>query len=392
MNIDYLIQLLNNKLVALNNAKTQAVLIGDIDTVTSIDNDILGVQTTLSQLNVAQQIANAAAAANTTTDVVVANAVASTQQSSSSLTVPTNPTSVLSLYDLSTYAADPLYLQKITDILQVMPSLDTSQEIDAYINSEAIGSPLSGQMILAAAQQYSVDTRLLCSILELESNFGTAGLAVSTINPGNVGNTGTSTRTYNSWQDGVAAVAKWLSVHPAAGLSLPKLDSTINNSIASSTATTSTSTMDPTAFTDQSTTTSNTITPTMAATTVATTTAAVTGSNSTTTDTIYTPPTSASSTNALASSTPVIVATSTDATSIDATASSTNTISTSTPITASSTPDTVATSTTATSTTSVNILNTSSTPTLDSSTSTTTPLTNASSTAMRIVPIRRRRV
>ena len=213
MDVGYLVQMLNNKMVALNNAKTQAVLVGDLDAVNNIETEVLSVQNTIAQLNLVQQITAAAAAANITTAQVVASGINTTPNT---LTPSTDPLSVLAFYDLSTYASDPLYLQKITDILTVMPELLTASDIDSYIDSEAIGSPLTGAMILNAAGQYNIDVRLLVAILELESNFGTAGVAVSTINPGNVGNTGSSTRTYNSWQDGVAAVAYWLSRHPAA--------------------------------------------------------------------------------------------------------------------------------------------------------------------------------
>jgi hypothetical protein len=116
-------------------------------------------------------------------------------------------------YDISTYATDPLHEQKIADILGLMGAMNTPAEIDVYIDTEAISSPLTGQMILASAGQYAVDVRLMMAIMELDSRFGTAGVAVNTFNPGNVGNTGTATRTYGSWQEGVDAVAEWLGRH-----------------------------------------------------------------------------------------------------------------------------------------------------------------------------------
>ena len=215
MDIATLIQLLTNRMNALNNAKVQAVSAGDVLQVNNIDADIMSTQNSLQQLKMLTDIISAAAATNSTATQMIASGALAMQNAAN---VPENPTIVLDLYNLSTYASDPLYLQKITDILSVMPTLDTAEAIDAYINSEAIGSPLTGQMILAAAQQYIVDTRMLVAILELESNFGTAGVAVSTLNPGNVGNTGSGTRTYSTWADGVAAVAKWLSLHPSAGV------------------------------------------------------------------------------------------------------------------------------------------------------------------------------
>ena len=210
MDIEYLIQLLENRLTILNNARVQSISAGDLDGLNKIDQEIFNVQNTIVQLRLTLQISNAATTANVPVADVVTSGVQVAQNSS---TIPDNPTQPLTEYDISTYATDPLYIQKITDILQSMGSMDTSTQIDSYISSEAVGSPLDGQMILSLAQQYSVDTRLLVAILELESNFGTAGVAVYTLNPGNVGNTGTTTQTYSSWANGVSAVAQWLSNH-----------------------------------------------------------------------------------------------------------------------------------------------------------------------------------
>ena len=119
----------------------------------------------------------------------------------------------LATYDISSYATDPLHEQKIASILNAMPSIGSANDVDIYIKNKAITSPLTGDMFVSAAQGYSIDCRLLMAIIELESQFGTAGVAVSTLNPGNVGNTGTATRTYSSWSAGVAAVADWLNKH-----------------------------------------------------------------------------------------------------------------------------------------------------------------------------------
>lgn len=230
MDVGYLIQMLNNKLSVLITAKDQAFMAGDFDRITAIDAESLSVQNTLAQLNLVQQITNAAAAANTTPADVIANGLNTIQNTP---VIPDSPTAVLAMYDLSTYASDPLYLQKITDILNLMPIMDSTSAVDTYISNEAIGSPLSGQVILSAAQQYNIDARLLMAILELESNFGTAGVAVSTMNPGNVGNTGSGTRTYTSWQDGVAAVAQWLSYHPSTTTVPVTPDTTTTTTISS---------------------------------------------------------------------------------------------------------------------------------------------------------------
>ena len=172
MNVDFLIQVLDNKLSFLRNARAQAFNTGDLAAINTLDEEILGVQDTLVKLRLLATLSITAQNSGNTEAEVIASGIEAIKNSP---IVPEGPTGVLALYDLSTYATDPLYLQKIADILSVMGVMDTPQAIDAYIDSEAIGSPLNGTMILAAAATYNIDTRLLVAILELESNFGTAG-------------------------------------------------------------------------------------------------------------------------------------------------------------------------------------------------------------------------
>jgi len=200
MNIEYLAQLLENRLSALASAKGQAFLAGDLERINAIDNEMFGVQDTLDKLRL---LLGMTVTNSTLVEAIKARANVITNGS----------TECLNNYDISSYAADPLYEQKIVDILSSMGSMTSPEVIDTYIDNEAIGSPITGQMILDIAQQYSVDIRLMMSIIELESNFGTAGVAVNTLNPGNVGNTGDKTKTYASWDNGVLAVAEWLSLH-----------------------------------------------------------------------------------------------------------------------------------------------------------------------------------
>jgi hypothetical protein len=94
-----------------------------------------------------------------------------------------------------------------------MPFFDTAESAELYIKKAAPDSPLTGDMVMASAQMYAIDIRLMLALIELDSRFGTAGLAVSTMNPGNVGNNGVDTRNYPSWQEGTNAVAEWLSLH-----------------------------------------------------------------------------------------------------------------------------------------------------------------------------------
>lgn len=109
------------------------------------------------------------------------------------------------------YAADPNYAQEVdsmyTQIKNSSP-IASAQTIDAFIKSQVGGkSPVTGQMIISAASQYQIDPNLLAAVLGHESDFGTSGAATTTMNAGNVGNTGTSTQNYKSWQAGVNAAA-----------------------------------------------------------------------------------------------------------------------------------------------------------------------------------------
>ncbi len=209
MNIEYLIQLLENKLNILNNARNQTFSIGDLEKIISIDAEILEVQNTLTQLNMLLEIKKAAAAANSTTAEVVASAVEAAQNPMQG----PSASAIINGYDISAYATDALYEEKIQSFLRGMPSFGTAGDIDTYIQNVATGSPVTGEMVFTAAGQYSVDIPLMMAIMELDSRFGTAGIGVGTLNPGNIGNTGTSTRAYGSWQEGVVAVAEWLSRH-----------------------------------------------------------------------------------------------------------------------------------------------------------------------------------
>ena len=212
MDIPYLINLLQNKLNYLSNAQSAAVAIGDLNSVNSINQEILSTQNTLAQLKLLQQISITANATNTTTADIVQSGIDAVTGSSGN----PNPDAIANMtgYDISTYATDPQYEQKIGNILHNMPPLSTGDGVGAYISTVVSGSPLTGEMIYGSATQYSVDLRLLTAILQLESQFGTTGVGASTFNPGNVGNTDSgATKTFSSWTDGVSAVAVWLNAH-----------------------------------------------------------------------------------------------------------------------------------------------------------------------------------
>ena len=210
MNIEYLIQLLENKMIVLTNAKTQAFAVGDLATINSAEAEMVSINDTLYKLRLLLAATQAATGANTDISTMIAAGVDSMKRSSM---IMSNATECLLYYDISTYATDPLHEQKIADILTYMGAMNNATDIDVYLENEVVACPLNGSMIFNAAQEYNVDCRLLMAMMELDSRFGTVGVAVTTFNPGNVGNTGTATRTYSSWQAGVEAVANWLDNH-----------------------------------------------------------------------------------------------------------------------------------------------------------------------------------
>ena len=210
MNLEYLIQLLENKLIFLTNSKAQAFMVGDLITMNSTDIEIAQVNDTLYKLRLLLSATQVAAGTNTDISTMIAAGMTAVKNTP---VIYEGATACMSAYDISTYATDPLHEQKIANILQTMGAMSDSSQIDLYIDSKAISSPVTAMMILNAVQDYPVDIRLLMAIMELDSRFGTAGVAVDTMNPGNVGNTGAAIRNYASWQEGVTAVAEWLSRH-----------------------------------------------------------------------------------------------------------------------------------------------------------------------------------
>ena len=356
---------MQNKVTILSNAKALAFSSGDLDRMNAIENDLLSTQNTLSQLQMLQDATRAANVSNLDLSTVVTAGVQAAQNTSA---IPANPTAVLADYDISTYAADPAYLQKITDMLTYMPNMDIPAQVDSYIDREVVGSSLTGQMIIEATNKYAVDTRLTMAIMELDSRFGTAGTGASTFNPGNVGNTGSSITTYASWADGVAAVAYWLSKHRS-GAPTPVTVVPDTNTPATVIPVTDPSTI--------ATSTPPTIPPVVPVTVIATSTSPVqvtvtsTSTNAIGTTTITT--TTASSTNPTSTSTQTFNFNDSNATSTNATstlvippfnATTTDPVSTTTPTDIGSTTSATSTDTTSSNATSTAATSTQSVPDL----------------------------
>jgi hypothetical protein len=352
MNLTSLIQLLQNKVSVLQTARGQAYSIGDMNQLNAIDAELLETQNTIAQLGTLANIAQAASSVNASLTQVAASGIDALQNPDPVVQGP-SASAIFNGYDISAYATDPQYATKIQTILTSLPTFSVVGDIDAYIQSTAQGSPVTGSMVFSSAQQYGVDIPLMMAIMENDSDFGTLGIGASTFNPGNIGNTGTSTQTYPSWADGVSAVANWLNNHrvvtPTTPIT-PTPDTTTD-------ATTTPAVIIPTTQVVAATSTAAFIIPTL---------------NATTTP-IFTP------TN---------VATSTTATSTDTTSTSTSPIATSTTPTTSAATSTTATSTDSTvgtgddnaTTTPDNASNATSTATTTGDTATSTPPSNATTT------------
>ena len=193
----------------LTNAKSQAFSIGDINQFNLIDKELLDTQNTFAQLTMLSDVTQAAQAVNSTPAELIATGI----QAAQNQTQGPSAGAIINGYDVSAYATDSLYEQKIRAIINSMPPLTDSSAIDTYIRGIVGLSPVTGDMVYSSAIAYGVDIPLLVAIMQNDSAFGTLGVGARTFNPGNVGNTGSAERSYNSWQEGVSAVADWLNKH-----------------------------------------------------------------------------------------------------------------------------------------------------------------------------------
>jgi len=122
---------------------------------------------------------------------------------------------VVSNVDISSYATDPQHETKIASIVNKIPQNGTF-DYDVYIKSVAPKSPITGDMITTASSTYGVDPRLVLAIIQNDSSFGTKGHGAKNNNPGNIAqfdNLKGTVKGYKTLQDGILAVAKWLSNH-----------------------------------------------------------------------------------------------------------------------------------------------------------------------------------
>ncbi|MFA6410555.1 MAG: pilin [Candidatus Buchananbacteria bacterium] len=163
--------------------------------------------------------------------------------------------STVGAYDFSRYAeAGCAHVQAVNGYYQQMAGkINNANDAQKFIKQFAPNSPITGEMVMTAANQFGADKQIDPAVIIAEmiqdSSLGSNGStdwAVRTNNPGNIGNWGTlnqgtgapavtitrnedehysqttqgkpvtySSRTYDSWQDGVSGIGLWLNKHPA---------------------------------------------------------------------------------------------------------------------------------------------------------------------------------
>lgn len=116
-------------------------------------------------------------------------------------------------FDISKWATDPNHEIKVKNIYKNIPDTRDSQSLDMYIKSKFPKSPITGDMVYSASEKYNVPVKLIVAIMQQDSGLGTTGLGSRTFNPGNVANNDSKNiQKYKTWNEGVNAVAKWLSI------------------------------------------------------------------------------------------------------------------------------------------------------------------------------------
>jgi len=121
---------------------------------------------------------------------------------------------VVAGYDISSYATDPNHERSVAAIYQRTPEFKSPTDIDMVIRRVAPKSRITGSMIASAANSYGVDPKMVYAMMLQDSSLGTAGMGARNNNPGNIGqydNLNRPVAGYRTLQDGVNAVAKWLS-------------------------------------------------------------------------------------------------------------------------------------------------------------------------------------
>ena len=143
-------------------------------------------------------------------------------------------------YDLSTYATNAQYPNLIADTVNKINTatgstpITTAEQAQAVITQLNANSPITGEMIMTAANQYGVDPAYLIAIAKQETQLGTDGsTGAKGNNYTNYGNTDGAMANgkpvnYTDPQISLNNTAKWLSQHPS-----QSAPSNINNWVSS---------------------------------------------------------------------------------------------------------------------------------------------------------------
>lgn len=123
----------------------------------------------------------------------------------------------ISGYDITSYATDPTHEQKVLSIYDTITDITDAKTAQNVISDLSPNSPVTGSMIMKSSDKYGVDPKLMIALMQQDSSLGTAGLGAKTNNPGNVGNDDAGNKVnFKTVDEGVDAVAKWLSKHKVA--------------------------------------------------------------------------------------------------------------------------------------------------------------------------------
>lgn len=89
-------------------------------------------------------------------------------------------------YDVSTYATDPLYAQKIQNLYNQNAYITSPELADEMIKAKYPKSKITGKEIFEVAKANNIDPVFFMTQIELESRFGTEGAATKNTNFGGV--------------------------------------------------------------------------------------------------------------------------------------------------------------------------------------------------------------
>jgi hypothetical protein len=121
-------------------------------------------------------------------------------------------------YDIRKYATDPTHEERIAGMVAYIKRRlgphPSDEKITKHIRYRAFKSEITGNMISSASTATNVPYYLIMALIQNDSMYGTKGIGAKTKNPGNVGNDDAGHKAYfDTWKDGVMAVAAWLKKH-----------------------------------------------------------------------------------------------------------------------------------------------------------------------------------